>query len=419
VDNQQALRRPAHSPAFSEALRAWERGWSLIPCRADKRPDTDLLRAATGSTGWHQFTKRRCSFGELAAWADAEAFGVITGPVSGVVVLDVDPGGIDSIRGLHLPPTLIAKTPRGHHYFFNNPAEGIATKAGILHGVDVRGAGGYAVLAGPEGRYWLDAQDDTADAPAWLVEAAGKGKAKRTAPKRKAPVIALQTATEAIKLNGSIAGMLSHLYSRPEVALKLAPVLGIEVGSIGAAFCDILPGLEPDRSPSASLYQNQNGVILYRSFRLSDQFYQLGEVRASLAHGKPVKLVKRNQAGGIAGTTPEGVCWAIRLLIEGGVVEPAQVPHRPLESDAPKSASRVYAGFLELLSCKWLYTKDAPTPFSWRFAAAWCGMGERQAGEGMSWLLSHGYIKQEGKHKRTALFMPALQSRGNGEKGSK
>jgi len=353
---------------------------------------------------------------ELFAWQGAEAFGCVTGSVSGVDVLDVDPGGRESLKGKHLPPTMVASTPRGHHYFFKSPPGGLATKAKILDGLDVRGEGGYVILPGPEERRWVDGMADPAglvDCPQWLLELAGRGQGPRprqlTLPKRKPALVAPEPAQAAPVAVGSMANTLSRWYSSPAVALQLAPLLGIDVNRIGAAFPDVMPGMRPDVTPSASLYQNERGIIVYRSFRMADQFWTLGEVRASLAYGEPTRFATGK------GMRPEGACWAIRLLIEGGLVQGAKVAHRPLMDDAPKAARKVYAGFLQLLGCKWLYTKGDPSPFSWRFASAWCGMGHRQAGEGMQWLLSNGYLVQTGRHGRTALFMPRTVAK----KGSK
>jgi hypothetical protein len=82
------------------------------------------------------------------------------------------------------------------------------------------------------------------------------------------------------------------------------------------------------------------------------------------------------------------------------------VPSRALPSDAPPAVRAVYDGFLFLLACKWWHTPHAPTPFAWRFAAAWCGLGTRQAGQAMRWLLARGFLRQVGTHQRTALFVP-------------
>jgi hypothetical protein len=109
---------------------------------------------------------------------------------------------------------------------------------------------------------------------------------------------------------------------------------------------------------------------------------------------------------------PEMVTWQLRLLVDAGVVAPCPVQARALPADAPMSVQKVYRGFMHLLACKWLYTAAAPTPYSWRFAAAWCGMHSlQQIGAAMEWLLKRGYVRRVGTHKRMALFLPGRPSR--------
>jgi hypothetical protein len=50
--------------------------------------------------------------------------------------------------------------------------------------------------------------------------------------------------------------------------------------------------------------------------------------------------------------------------------------------------------------------RRAPTTFSWRFATAWCELGERHVGEAMHWLLAYGLIHYVGGYHQMALFLP-------------
>jgi Bifunctional DNA primase/polymerase, N-terminal len=71
--------------AMNEAIHDYvERGWSVIPIRpGDKRP---LVR-------WEEFQHRRAdktvALGWFRTWPDA-GIGVVTGAISGIVVIDVD-----------------------------------------------------------------------------------------------------------------------------------------------------------------------------------------------------------------------------------------------------------------------------------------------------------------------------------------
>jgi hypothetical protein len=77
--------------------------------------------------------------------------GVPTGAASGLLVIDIDPDGIDFLLGEYgelLEETgLLHKTPRGFHYLFRTPA-GLPIRCSVgklAPGVDVRGEGGYII----------------------------------------------------------------------------------------------------------------------------------------------------------------------------------------------------------------------------------------------------------------------------------
>jgi hypothetical protein len=130
------------------ALELAARGWAVFPCvPKGKIPATP-----------HGF-KDASSDPQVvaAAWrAHPNAnIGVATGPKSGIVVLDVDGDlGMASLAALQakygpLPPTVCQRTGRGRHFFFRYPADvEIHNSAGkIGPGLDVRGDGGYVIVA--------------------------------------------------------------------------------------------------------------------------------------------------------------------------------------------------------------------------------------------------------------------------------
>jgi putative DNA primase/helicase len=112
---------------------------------------------------------------------------VATGQVSGFFVLDIDPrhGGDDSLAALEkqygaLPMTVIQQTGGGgRHILFAIPAAPVRNAVGIAPGIDVRGDGGYIVVAPSRhvsgGRYeWHPdfnfATTVVAPAPQWLLD---------------------------------------------------------------------------------------------------------------------------------------------------------------------------------------------------------------------------------------------------------
>jgi hypothetical protein len=83
----------------------------------------------------------------------ATAAAIPTGPSTGIFVLDAD--GLDAIKWIEfvlrgVPDTVIVKTKRGFHYYFQYPCDLLVhNSAGGIHpGVDIRGIGGMAIAAG-------------------------------------------------------------------------------------------------------------------------------------------------------------------------------------------------------------------------------------------------------------------------------
>jgi putative DNA primase/helicase len=133
-------------------------GLSAIPCGPDKRP---LIP-------WASCQTTRASLEQVQRW-DAElhpaAYAVVTGEISGVVVIDFDgAAGLKTMEEYGIRPH--RRTPSGgaHQYVqhpgFRVPTLNGKTKAAlreIAPGVDIRGDGGYAIFCGrnTEGVYEL------------------------------------------------------------------------------------------------------------------------------------------------------------------------------------------------------------------------------------------------------------------------
>lgn len=122
-------------------------GWSVIPIEpGGKRP---LVR-------WEEFQQRRASEQETRSWftrwPDANV-GVVTGGISKLVVLDVDPrhGGEESLAELErrhgpLPRSVEALTGGGgRHVYFQHPGGVMRNRVGLAPGIDLRGDGGLIV----------------------------------------------------------------------------------------------------------------------------------------------------------------------------------------------------------------------------------------------------------------------------------
>jgi len=137
----------AQSDCLSAALDYAGRGWSVVPIRP---------RGKVPCIAWQKFQDRRADETEIRSWfgrwPDANV-GIVTGPVSRLVVLDIDPGhgGGDSLlewqqRHGPLPPTLEAISGGGgRHLYFTSADPTLRSRVGVLPGIDLRARGGLIV----------------------------------------------------------------------------------------------------------------------------------------------------------------------------------------------------------------------------------------------------------------------------------
>ena len=142
-----------------DALSALDRGWNIFPISVLNK--TPIIK-------WKELQTRTITVEEVEDWFDNGVptesgqrvtpfnIGVITGSISGLVVLDCD--NAESIKyatkaGLTSPFT--AHTTRGKHFYFSHPGHGkrFANKVGgtsrnwpEVGGLDFRGDGGYALM---------------------------------------------------------------------------------------------------------------------------------------------------------------------------------------------------------------------------------------------------------------------------------
>jgi len=157
------------STTRNEAALYHRLGWSPIPVK-ERSKATSLVQLAP-------YLKRRATKEELNAWTWG-GVGIVTGPLSGILVLDVDGSrGEAKLQELGHPPTPMVRTAgNGLHLYFKHPGEDVRTGIRVAPELDVKAAGGYVVAPpslGANGRRyeWLVSPEEAepADPPEWLM----------------------------------------------------------------------------------------------------------------------------------------------------------------------------------------------------------------------------------------------------------
>jgi hypothetical protein len=208
------------------------RGWCVLPLRPrDKRP---LIT-------WESLQRTRPSAEQVAdwfnRWPDANT-GIVTGEISNLVVLDIDPqhGGDASLERLErrygpLPVTIEATTGGGgRHLYFTHPGGLTHNRIGLARGIDLRGDGGYIVAPPsihPSGRPYAWAvgrsPEDVglAALPRWILLPSGGARARRTLSDWR---LLVHEGVPEGQRNSTIASLAGHLLWHqidPEVTLEL------------------------------------------------------------------------------------------------------------------------------------------------------------------------------------------------------
>jgi hypothetical protein len=209
------------------------RGWSVIPIEPrGKRP----------LVAWLEFQQRRAAADEIDAWfrhwPDANV-GIVTGHVSGIVVVDVDAqhGGFGSLVEMErdfgrLPKTVEAVTGGGgRHLYFDHPREALRNRVGVRPGIDLRADGGCVVAPPsihPGGRRYAWSAGHSpeeippATMPSWFLVAL-RNPAHAGHPLTHWRHLVHEGVAEGER-NATLASLTGHLLWRgvdPEVALEL------------------------------------------------------------------------------------------------------------------------------------------------------------------------------------------------------
>lgn len=127
--------------------------FSVIPLIVEQPEGREISEGQLGKVpaihAWKKYQTERATIIELSQWFFAEDhnIGIVTGALSGIVVLDIDSDEAYKIalkKGLPETPTV--KTGRGYHMYYKFK-DGVRNfqKRADLPGIDLRGEGGYVV----------------------------------------------------------------------------------------------------------------------------------------------------------------------------------------------------------------------------------------------------------------------------------
>ena len=160
---------------LEHALQYRKQGYSVIPLgEGSKIPAID----------WGPYILEAATTGQIERWwtkKPAANIGLVTGHVSGIVAVDVDPGADPEVIHRDYPTAMIASTPRGGFHLFYKYTNGavIQSRTRVRPNVDVRGDGGYVVAApsvvGGKAYRWESRGLPSEAFPPWISRPVGPG----------------------------------------------------------------------------------------------------------------------------------------------------------------------------------------------------------------------------------------------------
>src|SRR5215203_3300205 len=257
--------------ARGEAVEYRRRGWSPIPIKErSKEPNLRELRP---------YLTRKATQEELGTWTWS-GVGIVTGPVSGILVLDVDgSAGEAELRKHGHPVTPMVRTASGGlHLYFKHPEQHVRTGIRVAPGLDVKATGGYVVAPptlGPNGQpyEWIVSPEEAelAELPGWLMDLL-------TRERSKGPALPVGECIPLGKRNDALASIAGTMRRRgmgeAEIlaALQVAneqrcqpPLEAREVEKIAASVARYEPG-----GDAARISPNGHGATQPLRFNLTD-----------------------------------------------------------------------------------------------------------------------------------------------------
>jgi len=369
--------------------------WGVIPVAP---------RTKRALVSWAEFETYPPSVAQVKDWADQFSscnWEVLLGsPSGGIIAVDIDSGTghrwCDDQGGFRQRSGPWFETGRGWCYLFRVPVE-LCTFGKLVPHADVEILGnGHCHVIPPSihengTQYkWCRQPNLTKPvplAPKWVLDVI-RGKVAAPVPAVSVGVASNNVSSYTSTGRAFRIGELAALAEVPEVALAVMRLCGCGVRGIGKSFRCPLPG-HTDQHPSAALYQRPGRPIALHDFHActkEDEWWPLVDVFAAVKTGNLRRLTKAERA-----------TWWLRALVELRRVDLPTIDTPQPPGDAPEAAKKLYAGFVYLLQLREIYEPgqvERGAPYSWRFAADWCGIGSpTTVSKGMRWLFERGFLR--------------------------
>ncbi len=161
---------------LNAALNYLSRGWSIIPINpSSKKPCLE---------SWLEYQRRLPTIDEVNDWWTKwpwASIGLVTGEISGVSVIDVDPrhGGISD----NLTDTVKSQTGGGGFHYFYLYNHNVHSQNGVKDGIDLKSDGGYVILppsihASGNKYTWITPPfvNEFQEMPQWIIDLQGTNK---------------------------------------------------------------------------------------------------------------------------------------------------------------------------------------------------------------------------------------------------
>lgn len=236
------------------------------------RPDQYGNDGKTPSFPWKEYQIRRTTRTEVEWWfrpTDNLNVAVITGAVSGIVVVDLDSHETMTWFKSNLPWTpWLVKTHKGAHLYYKHPGIHVRNRARIKGmAIDIRGDGGYVIGPGSvhkSGHIYQAAGD-------WSV------------PRDKLPVfpVELLAPPEPVSSPYKLSQHTGDAVDRARAYLRAVPEPVIGCGSDALTFamaCRLVRGLALDEDTALGLLQEWAPHF--------DLFWLREKIRSAVRHGR-------------------------------------------------------------------------------------------------------------------------------------